>query len=83
MNNITTLNQQKLQYLKSLTTIEDYDYDHNYVQFEEDYMCTISFDDFEIGDNLSEIIENSDYYSCCGDILDKDFMMCPTCYEHN
>lgn len=38
-----------------------------------------------------EVAENNDdngycnecFYSCCGDELDQDIRMCPTCKEHN
>ena len=30
----------------------------------------------------SEICEDC-YYSCCGDELDQDIRICPTCKEHN
>jgi len=26
--------------------------------------------------------EQCECYSCCGDLLDKDIMICPTCKEH-
>ena len=38
--------------------------------------------------DTEEIAEEIDYcfecfYSCCGDELDQDVRMCPTCKEHN
>lgn len=42
--------------------------------------------------SLSEALKSLDPYdrdeegnliSCCGDILDNDIMICPTCKEHN
>ena len=27
--------------------------------------------------------EDGNFISCCGDILDPDIMICPTCKEHN
>tara|TARA_R110002012_G_C11633145_1_gene609962 strand:+ start:732 stop:935 length:204 start_codon:yes stop_codon:yes gene_type:complete len=30
----------------------------------------------------TEICEDC-FYSCCGDELDQDIRMCPTCKEHN
>lgn len=50
--------------------------------FSDDYDYEISTDDFEVGTPLSEIYAAADIYSCCGDILDKDYMICPTCKEH-
>jgi len=26
--------------------------------------------------------EDGNLLSCCGDILDEDIMICPTCHEH-
>ena len=51
--------------------------------FESDGMsCSIYADEFEIGDSVSQIMRAAEYYSCCGDVLDKDSMMCPSCKEH-
>ena len=44
--------------------------------------CSIYEDEFEIGDSISQILSAASYYSCCGDPLDKDSMMCPSCKEH-
>ena len=30
-----------------------------------------------------DIDEDGNLISCCGDILDADIMICPTCKEHN
>ena len=37
---------------------------------------------FSLEDTAKEVISRSDIYSCCGDVLDKDIMICPTCKEH-
>lgn len=47
-----------------------------------DMSCSIYADEFEIGDSVSQIMRAAEYYSCCGDLLDKDSMMCPSCREH-
>ena len=84
----TQLNQEKLNYLESLgVEIQGYNLEDekNYrasVSFTDDYDYGIDFEDFNIGDNLSTIEKHSDIYSCCGDILDKDYMICPSCKEH-
>lgn len=84
----TELNQEKLNHLISLgVEIQDYSLEDSkhtkaYVSFTNDYDYTTEFDDFNIGDSLSEIERYSDIYSCCGDILDTDYMICPTCKEH-
>jgi hypothetical protein len=61
-----------------------------YINRAADYMCDITgdydyeieFDEFEIGDTASSIENAANIYSCCGDILDKDYMICPSCKEH-
>ncbi len=51
--------------------------------FEADGMsCSIYEDEFEVGDSVSQIMRAATFYSCCGDPLDKDYMMCPSCKEH-
>jgi len=75
-------NQLKVDYLNSIgMKVEDFDKTN--VSFDTgDYSADIEFDEFEIGDSFETIFNRSNIYSCCGDILDKDYMMCPTCYEH-
>ena len=46
--------------------------------------CTLCHNDLD----AEEIAEEIDYcfecfYSCCGDELDQDIRICPTCKEHN
>ena len=45
-------------------------------------MCSIESVRFEIGDSASQIMSAATFYSCCGDVLNKDSMMCPSCKEH-
>ena len=60
-----------------------YDFKLDYIQYESGYYTyDISFQDFEIGDTIETINNTANIYSCCGDILDKDYMRCPTCQEH-
>jgi hypothetical protein len=66
----------------NIETIAVQGYDTEY-QFQDDGQpCSILDNDFEIEDTASDILNASDFYSCCGDILDKDLMICPTCKEH-
>jgi hypothetical protein len=82
------INQQKLDYIISLgVDIEDYSLESTqhcpaYVVFTDDYSYSIDMDDFNIGDSLVEIESYADAMSCCGDVLDRDYMICPTCKEH-
>ena len=84
----TELNQEKLNHLISLGVelqdynLEDIKYAKAYVSFTDGYDYTTEFDDFNIGDSLEEIEKYSNVYSCCGDILDTDYMIYPTCKEH-
>jgi hypothetical protein len=79
-------NRQKVAYLESLGyEIQDYDdkgLPNSTISFTGDYDYEIEFDEFEIGDSESSIESTANIYSCCGDILDKDYMICPTCHEH-
>tara|TARA_R110000737_G_scaffold313318_1_gene322833 strand:+ start:713 stop:913 length:201 start_codon:yes stop_codon:yes gene_type:complete len=50
----------------------------------EQEKCTLCHNDL----TPEEIAEEIDYcfecfYSCCGDELDQDIRICPTCKEHN
>tara|TARA_R110000772_G_scaffold194656_1_gene305426 strand:+ start:763 stop:993 length:231 start_codon:yes stop_codon:yes gene_type:complete len=54
---------------------------------EEAILCVLCHNDLD----AEEIAEQEDdikycfdcFYSCCGDELDQDIRMCPTCKEHN
>ena len=71
----------KIEYLKALG-VEIIDHDDAGVSFRSDYDYGIEWDDFEIGESLATICQNADLYSCCGDIVDQDWMRCPTCKEN-
>jgi hypothetical protein len=75
-------NKKKLEHLESFNvTIEDYN--EKSVSFTDDYSYDIEFDDFEISDTLEQIIRWSTILSpCCGEVLDTDWMICPSCKEH-
>ena len=67
---------------REVQTIQVNGYDTEY-NFEDDGRpCAIFEREFEIGDTVGDILSAADFYSCCGDILDKDLMMCPSCKEH-
>jgi hypothetical protein len=72
---------EKLNYLKGLG-VEILDYDDTGVSFRADYDYAIEWADFEIGESLATICQAADLYSCCGDIVDQDIMLCPSCKEH-
>ena len=81
------MNIQKVAYLESLgVEIQDYDTKDlpsstvNFSTVDGDF--EIVFDEFDTDTPLAKIQEMADQYSCCGDILDKDYMICPTCLEH-
>ena len=72
---------EKLNYLKGLG-VEILDHDHLGVSFRADYDYAIEWGEFFVGDSPETICRSADLYSCCGDIVDKDWMICPTCKEH-
>ena len=58
---------------------------HYCLSFEyDDYDRYIEIKDEDIEEySFEDIVEEADMYSCCGDVLDQDRMMCPSCKEHN
>ena len=81
-----SINKQKLDYLESLGfDIQSYDIgEQSYATFtdKDSVDFEISLDDFEVGNPMYMIYQKADQFSCCGDILDKDYMICPSCKEH-
>ena len=75
-------NQTKVDYLKTLFTVTEVQDEGCIFEAPDCYEAYILFEDFQVGDTSKDICSASEYYSCCGDVLDKDYMMCPTCYEH-
>ena len=83
----TEKNNQKVNYLASLgftniEVIEVYGYDTEYHFTNDGEQCSIFDVEFDIKDTAQAILSAAAFYSCCGDILDKDYMICPTCKEH-
>ena len=78
---MSTENQNKVQYLESLGFKVEGQY-QDIISFSGDYNYDISTEDFEIGDTVNQIVKNADIISCCGDVVDQDYMMCPSCKEH-
>jgi hypothetical protein len=77
--------QDKLKYLESLgLSVDSYNLQNGncYATWSDDYEYRIDTDDFEIGDPLYKIEKYADIYSCCGDLLDRNYIMCPSCKEH-
>jgi hypothetical protein len=77
--------RDKIAYIDSLgLTAESFTLSNGecIISITDDYDYEISTDEFEVGDSVQEILQRADMFSCCGDILDKDYMMCPTCKEH-
>lgn len=74
--------QKKVDYLNSIGLPVDHN-DDEMVYFDNDfYSCGIELENFDVGDSVEQIMNYADIYSCCGDVLDKDWMLCPTCKEH-
>ena len=78
---VTPENESKVEYLKSIG-FDVEDYDNTTVLVLDDYNSEIHLSDFEIGDSFENIQNGATWFSCCGDELDKDFMICPSCREH-
>lgn len=79
--------KEKANYLAQLRfedveiiTVDGYDTEYHFT--DDNMNCSIYEDQFEIGDSVSEILRAATFYSCCGDPLDKDYMICPSCREH-
>lgn len=74
-------NSEKVAFLQSLgfTDVED---NGDNISFEGDCQMSIDVEDIKLTDTNADIERKSDKYSCCGDILDEDYMLCPTCKEH-
>ena len=78
---------KKAEYLESLgfTEVDFIEVDGYDTEFHFEWYgrpCSIYEDEFEIGDSVSQIMSAATFYSCCGDPLDKDYMICPSCREH-
>ena len=53
------------------------------IAFDGEYVGSeIDIDDIEYTDTAADIERKATYFSCCGDELDRDFMICRTCGEH-
>jgi len=77
--------KEKIAYIESLgLTTESFTISNGecFIYITDDYDYEISTEDFEVGDSIQQIFSRADIYSCCGDVLDKDIMVCPTCKEH-
>lgn len=76
-------NKAKSDYLVDCGFVID-SFDNETIAFtdEDGYGYEISLDDFEVGDTPATITENADLYSpCCGGLVDRDYMRCPSCKE--
>ena len=78
---------EKAEYLDSLgfgvvDFIEVDGYDTEFYFEADGMLCSIYEDEFEVGDSVSQIMRAATFYSCCGDPLEKDSMICPSCREH-
>ena len=46
-----------------------------------EYTCILT-ENLDGTEGIQEILREEVKYSCCGDILDQDHMLCPSCLEH-
>ena len=56
--------------------IDDYGFDYN------GYSWAVDADKIDDTMTIDEILHEADRISCCGDLLNNDSDMCPTCKEH-
>ena len=75
-------NTNKIAYIESLFTVTDITDTSICFEAPDCSSAEILFTDFEIGDSAKNICGAATYYSCCGDRLDRDYMICPSCFEH-
>ncbi len=79
---ILKTNQPKVDYLNSIGLITDYVTEDGACFEWDGYNCDIDFAKFEVGDSIENITNVANLWSCCGYILDRDYMICPICKEH-
>lgn len=53
----------------------------NEVEFQGDHYYVASVEDVETAESYAELENVAEWISCCGDVLDHDVPMCPTCKE--
>ena len=82
MKNKKTLAEMIVDLLKDNDYIVD-GFNDKSVGFHCDYEYQVLIDDLSGPPfTLGEILHNSSIISCCGEPVDKDYMMCPVCHEH-
>ena len=74
-------NTDLVNFMQSLgfTDVED---NGDNISFEGEYSMSIDIAEISLLDSYTDIVRKADKYSCCGDVLDEDYMICPTCKEH-
>lgn len=79
----TLIPYKKADYLEGLGC-EIVDLRGTYIDFKyEDYDYIINAEAFNTGDTIKTILGYAEILSaCCGETLDKDRMICPSCKEH-
>ena len=74
-------NSALVAFIESLGFVDVEDNGDN-ISFEGEYQMSIEVSEISLTDTGADIFRNADKYSCCGDVLDEDYMICPTCKEH-
>lgn len=81
-NSDFTVAEYAAEIIKSLGLVVD-DHNDEQVFFNMDgYDCAIDVSEVESEMTIDQLHRRCEMYSCCGDVLDKDRMLCPTCKEH-
>jgi hypothetical protein len=77
-------NSDGAKYLQSLgfTDVEDYGGEEICFIDYDGYSRSIFLSEFDTTSSAKEILCSAVIYSCCGDVVNKDYMICPSCKEH-
>ena len=74
-------NNALVEFIESLGFVDVEDNGDN-ISFEGEYQMSIEVSEISLTDTGADIFRKADNYSCCGDVLDEDYMICPSCKEH-
>jgi hypothetical protein len=75
--------EQIIEHLENLGFTNITDYGETIVFSGEYPDSEIEIGDINEDDTAEDIESKARYMSCCGEVLDKDHMICPECMEHN
>lgn len=76
-----TPSEHAIQRLKAFG-FDEVEHDYDSIRFSDDGDRSILVMDAIKCSTPAEVIKESTLWSCCGDEVDEDFRLCPTCKEH-